>query len=90
MGKSTVHCCGPQSAGCLVLGLTLLIGNQDYNGAGDAVIRRMLLGETIPQAFLLKILFTALTLGAGFRGRCRLHGHNRKQNKQTFSWVFSS
>ena len=54
--------------GFLVLGLTLLVGNQDYNGAGDAVIRRMLLGETIPQAFLLKILFTALTLGAGFRG----------------------
>ena len=52
----------------LVLGLTLLVGNQDYNGAGDGVIRRMLAGETIPQAFLLKILFTALTLGAGFRG----------------------
>jgi len=54
--------------GCLVLLLTLLVGNQDYNGAGDAVIRRMLLGETIPQAFFLKILFTAVTLGAGFRG----------------------
>lgn len=54
--------------GALVLALTLLVGNQDYNGAGDAVIRRMLAGESIPQAFLLKILFTALTLGAGFRG----------------------
>ena len=54
--------------GMLVLALTLLVGNQDYNGAGDPVIRRMLLGETIPEAFLLKILFTALTLGAGFRG----------------------
>jgi len=52
----------------LVLLLTLLVGNQDYNGAGDPVIRRMLAGETIPEAFLLKILFTALTLGAGFRG----------------------
>lgn len=48
----------------LVLALTLLVGNQDYNGAGDPVIRRMLSGETIPEAFLLKILFTALTLGA--------------------------
>ena len=28
----------------------------------------LLAGDTIPQAFLLKILFTALTLGAGFRG----------------------
>ena len=52
----------------LVLGLTLAVGNQDYNGAGDPVIRRMLAGETIPEGFLLKILFTALTLGAGFRG----------------------
>lgn len=54
--------------GALVLGLTLLAGSQTYNGAGDPVIRRMLAGETIPEAFLLKILFTALTLGAGFRG----------------------
>ena len=54
--------------GLLVLGLTLLVGSQTYNGAGDPVIRRMLAGETIPEAFLLKILFTAVTLGAGFRG----------------------
>lgn len=54
--------------GALVLALTLLVGSQDYNGAGDGVIRRMLAGETIPEAFLMKILFTALTLGAGFRG----------------------
>ena len=54
--------------GALVLGLTLLVGDQTYSGAGDGVIRRMLAGDTIPEAFLLKILFTALTLGAGFRG----------------------
>ena len=54
--------------GLLVLLLTLLVGNQDYNGAGDVLIRRMLSGEDIPEAFLMKILFTALTLGAGFRG----------------------
>ena len=56
------------AGGALVLALTLLTGSQTYNGAGDGVIRRMLAGETIPEAFLLKILFTALTLGAGFRG----------------------
>ena len=56
------------AGGALVLGLTLLAGEQTYNGAGDGVIRQMLAGETIPEAFLLKILFTALTLGAGFRG----------------------
>lgn len=54
--------------GGLVLALTLLIGEQTYNGAGDGVIRRLLAGETIPAAFLMKILFTALTLGAGFKG----------------------
>jgi len=54
--------------GTLVLVLTLLAGSQTYNGAGDGVIRQLLAGDTIPEAFLLKILFTALTLGAGFRG----------------------
>lgn len=54
--------------GVLVLVLTLLVGDQTYNGAGDPAIRTMLAGETIPEAFLLKILFTAVTLGAGFRG----------------------
>lgn len=54
--------------GFLVLLLTILVGSQDYSGAGDTLIRRMLAGEIIPEAFLLKILFTAVTLGAGFRG----------------------
>ena len=35
------------AGGALVLALTLLVGSQDYNGAGDGVIRRMLAGETI-------------------------------------------
>ena len=54
--------------GALVLALTLLLGHQLYSGAGDGLIRRLLAGETRPEAFLLKILLTALTLGAGFRG----------------------
>ena len=54
--------------GGLVLLLTVLVGNQDYNGAGDPMIRRMLAGEIVPVAFLLKMVFTGLTLGAGFRG----------------------
>ena len=56
------------AGGVFVLLLTILVGAQTYNGAGEAVIRRMIGGETISEAFLLKILFTALTLGAGFRG----------------------
>lgn len=54
--------------GALVLGLTALVGSQDYNGAGGQVIERALEGDARPEAFLMKILFTAITLGAGFRG----------------------
>lgn len=54
--------------GALVLALTLLAGTQLYSGAGDELIRRLIGGQTVWYAFLLKILFTALTLGAGFRG----------------------
>lgn len=53
----------------LVIGLTLLVGNYDYNGAGTQVISRAIVdGKAVPWAFLLKILFTALTLEAGFKG----------------------
>ena len=54
--------------GALVLLLTLLVGDQSYNGAGDGLIRASLSGNVRPEAFLLKMIFTALTLGAGFRG----------------------
>lgn len=48
--------------------LTLLVGNTDYNGAGMHVIERAIAGEARPEAFLLKILFTAITISAGFKG----------------------
>ncbi|MCM1382057.1 MAG: chloride channel protein [Muribaculaceae bacterium] len=54
--------------GLIVVALTLLIGTTDYNGAGMDVIERAFSGEAFPAAFLVKILFTALTLGAGFKG----------------------
>jgi H+/Cl- antiporter ClcA len=53
--------------GVLVVGLTLLLG-RDYNGAGVGVIEQALQGQAKPEAFLLKVLFTALTLAAGFKG----------------------
>ncbi|MDE6312411.1 MAG: chloride channel protein [Lachnospiraceae bacterium] len=52
----------------LIIVLTLLLKSTDYNGAGMHVIARAIQGETVPAAFLLKILFTAITLGAGFKG----------------------
>lgn len=54
--------------GTLIILLTLLVGNQDYNGAGMFVIERCFEGKGVPYAFLLKILFTAITLGAGYKG----------------------
>lgn len=54
--------------GILLLALTFLVGGQDYNGAGSHMIELALAGQARPEAFLLKILFTAVTLGAGFRG----------------------
>ena len=55
-------------AGLIVAAGTTLLGTRDYNGAGTEVIVRALAGEVRPEAFLLKILFTALTLEAGFKG----------------------
>lgn len=53
----------------LVIVLTLAEGSGDYNGAGGHIIELAVEGEVhVPWAFALKMLFTALTLGAGFRG----------------------
>lgn len=54
--------------GILVAVLTVLLGTTDYNGAGMDVIKRAFTGDADPMAFLLKIVFTALTLGCGFKG----------------------
>ena len=55
--------------GTLLLLLSLLLPGGDYNGAGMNVIAEAVeQGKAVPSAFLLKILFTALTLGAGFKG----------------------
>ncbi len=54
--------------GCIIVSLTLLVGNQNYNGTGINIIEKCLDGSVRPEAFLLKIIFTALTLGAGYKG----------------------
>ncbi len=54
--------------GALVTALALLLGTADYQGSGMHVILNALQGNAAPEAFLLKILFTALTLGVGFKG----------------------
>lgn len=55
--------------GCIVIILTLIVGDQTYNGAGTSYIEQIMHTQTvIPCAFLLKMIFTAATLGAGFKG----------------------
>ena len=54
--------------GALVLAMTLLIGSQDYNGAGMHMVEAAIAGSVFGGAFLLKMLFTAVSLGAGFKG----------------------
>ncbi|MBR2177267.1 MAG: chloride channel protein [Clostridia bacterium] len=53
---------------CVIVGLTFLLGTRDYNGAGMPIIEKAVKGEAVPYAFILKMLFTALTIEAGFRG----------------------
>ena len=56
------------AGGVLVVLLTLIVGSRDYNGTGIDIITGCMHGEVRPEAFLLKMIFTALTLGAGFKG----------------------
>ena len=54
--------------GILIL-LTIICGTTDYNGAGSQVIVRAIEQEqAAPWAFLLKAVFTSITLAAGFKG----------------------
>ncbi|MFA6337859.1 MAG: chloride channel protein, partial [Saccharofermentanales bacterium] len=54
--------------GCAIIALTLLFGT-DYDGLGTDVIARAINeGECHPLAFILKIVFTLLTLCFGYKG----------------------
>lgn len=52
----------------LLILLTLLCGSQDYLGVGMVRIEHALQGEAVPYAFLLKMVFTVITMAAGFKG----------------------
>lgn len=52
----------------VVVGLTVVLRTTDYNGAGMHVILRAMEGTAVPWAFALKIIFTAITIAAGFKG----------------------
>ena len=63
--------------GLLIIGLSFVFPSGDYNGAGVDVITRAVegagaagasAGEVVPYAFLVKILFTVITIAAGYKG----------------------
>ena len=56
------------AGGCVIVAATLLLGTTDYNGAGMDVVARALSGQADPWAWLLKLAFTAVTIGCGFKG----------------------
>lgn len=55
------------AGGAAVVVLTLLLG-RDYNGAGMSFAVAAVSGQAVAWAFAAKILLTALTIGAGYKG----------------------
>ena len=56
------------AGGAVIILLTLLAGCRDYNGAGMGIVEAAISGEAKPLAFLMKIIFTAVSISAGFKG----------------------
>ena len=55
--------------GLIIVLATLALGTTDYNGAGMDVIQRAVeQGQADGWAWLLKLAFTAVTIGCGFKG----------------------
>lgn len=52
----------------IIVFLTLLVGNQRFNGAGMEMALDAMNGRANWYSFLLKILFTTVTLAVGFKG----------------------
>ncbi len=54
--------------GVLIAVLTFSLGTFEYNGAGSEIIARSFEKRAGFEEFILKLIFTAVTLGAGFKG----------------------
>lgn len=55
-------------AGTILVMIYSVLGTNDYMGAGIPVIERAISGSAVPWAFILKMILTALTLEAGYKG----------------------
>lgn len=56
------------AGGIIIILLSAVFSSGDYNCSGSHIIENALHGEAKPEAFLVKLLFTAVTLGVGFKG----------------------
>lgn len=56
------------AGGLIIVILTVFLKTGDYNGAGMNIVENAINGIVKPEAFLLKIIFTAITISAGFKG----------------------
>lgn len=54
--------------GAIVVILTLMIQNRNYNGTGGDMIVSAFSEKPFAFAFVVKIIFTVITLGSGFKG----------------------
>ena len=54
--------------GVIVMVMTLIVGDHRFNGAGMDMALSAVAGQTDWYNFLLKMVFTAVTLAAGFKG----------------------
>ncbi len=56
------------AASLILIGLTLVTGTMAYNGSSMGLIEQAIEGHVPYEAFFLKAVFTAVTLGAGYKG----------------------
>lgn len=55
--------------GIITVLLTIIVKSNDYNGAGVKIIEHIFTnGEFKPEAFILKLVFTCVAVGTGFKG----------------------
>lgn len=54
--------------GIIIVILTVIVGNYEYNGGGIDIIERVFEGSVRYEAFAFKILFTVICVSAGYKG----------------------
>ncbi|MGX7418624.1 voltage-gated chloride channel family protein [Carnobacterium gallinarum] len=54
--------------GSFIIVLVLLLGTRDYLGLSLPLLQQAFSGDSAPYAFILKLLFTSVTLSTGFQG----------------------